>query len=181
MFAVSVPNSIGLLKAFLFVIATISCVCNASAEFSGYFGAAVTNYETEGERSGSEVALGISFTSRRTATTLALYPFQGFFYGGDPPVGFRRETFDDGRTVCRNLRNGQFSNKSKCNPSIESEYTPSVEFIQSLGEHFSLGVGYRGGDAPRAFGMLLFTNDSANYLGVRGGKNYIGISIGKMY
>lgn len=143
----------------------------ASAQWTGFAGYA------DGAHDGAELAFGYRYETS-SGTSISLHALQGVIYSTGAPDGFRKETFSNGQTVCRDLSNGQFSEKENCQSGFGFEYTPSAEVAQRITSSFSIGAGYRAGDAVGAYGAIHIQAFKVAHIVARVGPEYVGAAFG---
>lgn len=158
-----------IISALLLVAAPSISLADANI-FAGY---------ASGAHDGLELEIG--YVKNFGNASITVNYLAGVIYSGEAPSGYREETFSNGNTVCRDLSNGQFAKKEKCDPTIEAEYAPSIEASYWLAERVSIGAGYRGGDEPEAIGTLAYKLGPKGYASIRGGSEYFGIGFGALF
>ena len=124
------------------------------------------------ELKGAEVGFGRNLEFSKLRVT----PMVGaFIYRGDNDR-YRRETFANGATVCRDLTNGRFSDKENCDNTAVKGYG-KLEGAFRFTKSFELGGGVRvgGGTQPYATASVFLTNNVA--IKAFGSKDYYGAGL----
>jgi hypothetical protein len=158
-------------KLLTIILLLTSISCHAE----GLFGS--LNYATTPTRSGAEVELG--FQKSFDSININLVPLSGIFYN-DKNSRYQNETFKNGKTICRDKSNGQFSNKENCDGNFEYAALTSIDY--SINEKFNIGVGARINEdrESTAFATARYKLTSTISVNLKYGNNYqsIGVAIG---
>lgn len=86
---------------------------------------------------------------------LRLAAYGDLILSEDEDSRFARETFDNGRTVCRDLDTGQFAEDSYCGPEVHGAVRGEL-LLTIPGSRVYVGPGIRGGaDGVRGYGTAL--------------------------
>jgi hypothetical protein len=136
--------------------------------------------------------LAVSDVNSVTAVELGVgYKFAGEKFYVAPMVGleitegegnsrYESQTQSNGTKVCRDMSNGQYSNKENCSSSSEGRGFVALEAGYRVSDKATIGLGVRRAEVTSPYGVVHF--GFANGLKVRlaGGKDYAsaGISVG---
>jgi len=128
-------------------------------------------YAERANTKGAEVELGY----RKTFTNIGLnlIPLSGILYS-KPDPRYRQETFSNGSTVCRDLSNGQFSDKDNCSKSgFDYGFIASLDY--AVTPSIFLGGGVRVGKRTDAFATVRAQLNTSLTLQAKAGGDYLSI------
>lgn len=121
---------------------------------------------------GGELGVGYHFA----LSWFRLTPMVGtLIYKGDNDR-YRQETLSNGNEICRDLTNGQFAKKEKCDDAAFKAYG-KLEAAVRVGEALELGGGVRVSDEARPYGMIAFNASEQFALQGFYGKEYYGAGL----
>ncbi len=104
------------------------------------------------ERWGGELGLGYTFDIGR----FSLRPIGGAFIYSDENGRYRRETFNNGSTICRDRETGAFADKERCNNAAVDWYG-KAELTYTIPQGMEFGGGARfSDDKVRGYGTVAF-------------------------
>jgi hypothetical protein len=139
--------------------------------------------------------LGMNVSAYARAWVLALHltadvttelagPPRERFDSSSADANYRSETFENGQTVCRDLSDGTFAEKEKCNSAgnLPIAYMAELQ-LSPMSIPVFVGAGVRTSPAPGPFAVIGYLNQSAavfQYWFVRSalGRNFVQIHAG---
>ncbi len=121
-----------------------------------------------GDLSGAELGLGYNFGKGKFRLTPSL---GALIYKGENDR-YRSETFNNGRIVCRDTRNGQFADKDNCNDAAAKAYG-KLEAAYRFGKSLELGAGVRLSDETTPYGAIgVYASETLIVRGFAGKDHY---------
>ena len=147
----------------------LSVFAAQSAHAAGGFAAEVNAARLD-KVTGAELGIGYQIAVSKIRIT----PMVGAFITKSEDDRYRQETFSNGNTICRDLRNGQFAKEARCNNADVAAYG-KVEATLQLVPKFQLGGGVRvSEDRTLGYGVVSAFLSDKIALKAFGGKDYYG-------
>jgi hypothetical protein len=161
-----------MIKKTIAILSLILIAGQASAvthRFGGALGYGDTNAHQGGE-------LELTYTADFDKFSINFSPLSAIMYKDDDK-NYRKETFRNGNEVCRDIRNGQFSEKSNCN-KVGIDYAAIIGADYKLAKNFTVGAGVRIGEKIKPYGNISILNDLNSFgLRARAGQKYMSIDL----
>lgn len=132
----------------------------------GLIGAA--GYAKRDQVHGGEIELGYRKSFDKFGVNII--PLSGIFYANSGSR-YHSETFSNGRTVCRDSTNGQFSDADNCSSSFSFDYAAIFSGDYAISKSFVIGAGLRAGKQADPFLTARYRiSDNFGFQAKAGGK-----------
>lgn len=156
----------------LAALGTLAPAAANAGNMVGYAGIGQINSTTAGE-----VALGY----RVIADKFFIAPAVGVeITEGEENTRYDTQTQSNGTEICRDLTNGQYSNKENCSGNYDGRGFVSLEAGYLVSNSTSIGLGVRRAEVTSPYAVVNFGSAAGFKFRLAGGKDYasIGVSLG---